>query len=116
MLGPASSCQCLTVFLVADAKWLATSFFQQYSEILAEIALVNPADAPFLTQASTDSLEWQNDSQHASWKHSVKSALQHISLEDHFKLAKQRYPQVLQSVGIYAAGEAKARLVAQDCI
>ena len=110
MPGPARFCQCLTTRSFADAKWLATSFFQYYSEALADIALTNPADVPFLTQDSMDSLDWHHHPQHSSWKHSVQSALQRISLEDHFKIAKQRYPQALHSVGIYTAGESSTLL------
>ncbi len=92
---------------VADAKWLACSFFKHYCGALAhpDIALTNPADAVFLTQAALDKLDWtQQPFPGGAWKPSVQAALKQISIEDYSKMSVQRFPQALSSVGIYAAG------------
>ncbi|KAL0048866.1 hypothetical protein WJX82_001236 [Trebouxia sp. C0006] len=94
----------------ADAKWLASSFFKHYSGALAhpDIALTNPADAVFLTQAALDKLDWtQQPFPGGAWKQSVQAALKQISMEDYYKMSNQRFPQALSSVGIYAADDLK---------
>ena len=95
------------VILLADASWLATNFFTAFSETLehSDIGLTNPADAPFLTRDSLDKLDWGSHFQGGSWRCLVQAAVEHISLEAHFKLAMQRYPHALQSAGVHAAGE-----------
>ena len=96
---------------VADAKWLASSFFKHYSGALAhpDIALTNPADAVFLTQAALDKLDWtQQPFPGGAWKQYVQAALKQISMEDYYKMSNQRFPQALSSVGIYAAGMQKS--------
>ncbi len=96
---------------VADAKWLACSFFKHYSGALAhpDVALPNPADAVFLTQAALDKLDWtQQTFRGGAWKQSVQAALKQISIEDYYKMSNQRFPQALSSVGIYAAGMYRA--------
>lgn len=94
-------------FVNADVKWLATSFFKHYSEALAhpDIGLTNPADVVFLTKANLDKLDWGRQPPSGdAWQQSVQHALHRISIEDYYKMSKQRFPQVLASVGIYAAG------------
>ena len=96
---------------VADAKWLASSFFRHYSGALAhpDVALTNPADAAFLTQAALDKLDWtQQTFCGDAWKQSVQAALKQISIEDYYKMSMQRFQQALSSVGIYAAGMYRA--------
>ncbi len=96
---------------VADAKWLASSFFKHFSGALAhpDVALTNPADAVFLTQAALDKLDWtQQTFRGGAWKQSVQAALKQISIEDYYKMSNQRFPQALSSVGIYAAGMYRA--------
>lgn len=91
----------------AGAKWLATSFFSHFSTAVAQpgIDVTNPADAVFVTEADLDLLNWDQPSApgHA-WKQSVQTALKAISLEDRYRLCRQRCSQSLASVGIYDAG------------
>ena len=95
-------CECF-----AGAKWLATSFFSHFSSALAQpgIDVTSPADAVFLTDADLDLLDWDQPSVCGNaWKQSVQTALKQISLEDRYKLCKQRFPQSLASAGIHEAG------------
>ena len=91
----------------ADATWLATTFFSYFSRALAQagIDVDTPADVVFLTDADLELLNWDQPSAPGNaWKQSVHNALRQISLEDRYKLCKQRFPRSLASVGIYEAG------------
>ena len=108
--GPSSQCSFSALchsWCFAGAKWLATSFFLQFSSALAQpgVDITSPADAVFLTETDLDLLNWdQVSARDSAWKQSVQTALKQISLEDRFKLCKQRFPQSLASAGIQDAG------------
>ena len=108
--GPFLPCAFRTVchsWCFAGAMWLATSFFLQFSSALAQpgIDIKSPADAVFLTQTDLELLNWDQATGLGNvWKQAVQTALKEISLEDRFKLCKQRFPQSLASFGVQDAG------------